>query len=316
MPLIRRFCKLDVRRPIQPEVALIVSTYQKPRHLRLSLASIAQQQGVKEKIELVVTDDGSTDETFEVIERFAETVEFPVMLTTHRHSTFQLARCRNEGVAASTAPFLIFADGDLIFPSDFVLQHLARRRTKGALTGDYYRLTEGASAQIDEAAVQYVKVRALVAPGELLRIRKADRRARWHTFIRHRDRPRFIGGNVGIWRSDFERVNGYDENFQGWGCEDEDLSYRLRLAGIRTHSIMRWACPIHVWHPRDVTAPAVWEDGPNVAYYLRKQRPNHCLNGLVKPAPADDAWLPSHRIATLPFRPQECDESGRRRDAA
>ncbi len=316
MPLIRHFGKLDDHRPIRPEVALIVLTYQKPWHLRLSLASIAQQQGVSEKLELVVTDDGSTDETFDVIERFAATVEFPVTLTTHRHDTFQLARCRNEGVAASTAPFLIFTDGDLILPRDFVLQHLRRRRKKGTLTGDYYRLTEDASARIDEAAVHYATLRELVSSTELLRIRKADQRARWHTFIRHRDRPRCIGGNVGIWRSDFEQVNGYDEAFQGWGCEDDDLSYRLRLAGIRTHSIMRWACPIHLWHPRDVTAPAVWDDGPNVAYYLHKQRPIRCLNGLVKLAPAEGAWLPSDRIATIPYRPQESDESARRRGVA
>ena len=90
MPLIRHFDKLDEHRPNRPDVALIVSTYQKPRHLRLSLASIAQQKGVSGKLEVVITDDGSTDETFDVVDRFAATVEFPVTLTTHRHDNFQL----------------------------------------------------------------------------------------------------------------------------------------------------------------------------------------------------------------------------------
>jgi hypothetical protein len=32
-------------------------------------------------------------------------------------------------------------------------------------------------------------------------------------------------------RSDFERVNGYDEILVGWGREDKDIYYRLTLAG-------------------------------------------------------------------------------------
>ena len=39
-------------------------------------------------------------------------------------------------------------------------------------------------------------------------------------------------------RADYERVNGYDENFVGWGCEDDDLRLRLRHAGVRIESIL------------------------------------------------------------------------------
>ena len=130
---------------VRPQVALILSTYQKPRHLKLVLASIALQQGVADKIELVVTDDGSTDETPRIVERFAQTVGFPVRFTTHEHRTFQLARCRNEGVSASVAPYSLFLDGDCVLPPDFVFQHLARRRPATAISGDCYRLDPATS---------------------------------------------------------------------------------------------------------------------------------------------------------------------------
>jgi glycosyltransferase involved in cell wall biosynthesis len=285
MSVIMRFDNASVARRSRPEVSLLVSTYQKPHHLRLSLASIALQQDVREKLELIVTDDGSTDETLAVVERFAAAADFPVALTTHRHGRFQLARCRNEGVAASAAPYLIFTDGDLILPPDFVRQHLKRRRPNAAYMGDCYRLTEAASRRIDQSAVQSGVYRDLVSAEEVSRLRRADRLARWHSLVRHRHLPHLMGGNVGIWRSDYQRVNGYDENFQGWGCEDDDLTHRLRAAGVRIHSINRWTCAYHVWHPRDNTTPAAWHEGANVAYYLRKQRPVCCLNGLSKLAP-------------------------------
>ena len=53
----------------------------------------------------------------------------------------------------------------------------------------------------------------------------------FYRLIRHPTKPKLIGNNVGIWRRDYERVNGYDENFEGWGCEDDDL--RLPAAARR-----------------------------------------------------------------------------------
>ena len=55
----------------EPEIALSLTTYQKPWHLRRALASIAGQRGVEGRMELVVTDDGSTDETPQIVEEFS-----------------------------------------------------------------------------------------------------------------------------------------------------------------------------------------------------------------------------------------------------
>ncbi len=92
-----------------PEIAICVTTYQKPWHLRRVLASIAGQQGVEGKFEVAVTDDGSTDETPEIVEEFRRRVDFPVRFTTHEHTVFHPARCRNDGARATSAPYLLFS---------------------------------------------------------------------------------------------------------------------------------------------------------------------------------------------------------------
>jgi len=259
-----------------------MSTYQRPAHLRRALQSIALQQGVEGRFELVVTDDGSTDETPEIVAEFARSVPFHVGFTTHPHKAFQLSRCRNDGVRASRAPYLLFLDGDCILPPDHLAVHLARRKPGVVMAGDCVRLEEEASARVTSEVIRAGAFTGLASDQERRRLRKQYRSAWFYRLIHHPTKPKMIGNNVGIWREDFERVNGYDENFQGWGCEDDDLRLRLRRAGVTIESIVRWTNTYHLWHPVDPSAPMQWRQGANVNYLLRKGRLVRCRNGLEK----------------------------------
>jgi glycosyltransferase involved in cell wall biosynthesis len=266
----------------QPEIALLMSTYQRPAHLRRALESIALQRDVDGLMELVITDDGSTDETPQIVADFARRVPFRVGFTTHEHTVFRLSRCRNEGVRASTAPYILFLDGDCVLPSDHIRQHLDHRRANTVMAGDCCRLDEETSQRVTFDTIRSGAFTAWGPESELRRLRKTDRSSRFYRFIRHPTKPKLIGNNVGIWRRDYERVNGYDENFEGWGCEDDDLRQRLRKAGVGVASILRWTNTFHLWHPNEVSMPAHWKEGQNVNYLLRKGRLTRCRNGLEK----------------------------------
>ncbi len=271
----------------RPEVALLVSTYQKPGHLRWVLASIAAQERVEGRIEVVVTDDGSTDETHRIVRQFSESVSFPVVLTSHPHAGFQLARCRNEGAAASTAPYLLFLDGDCVLPPDHVETHLTRRRPNYAMCGYCCRLDSSTSAHFDDRTIRSRGYTDRIPRTELRALAKRDRKARFYRFIHHPTKPKLTGGNLGVWRQDFERVNGFDENFEGWGGEDTDLGLRLRRVGVSIDSILRWTYTYHLWHPPDATAPKKIRDGLNHRYLNRRCRLTRCMNGLARRKPED-----------------------------
>jgi hypothetical protein len=108
-----------------------------------------------------------------------------------------------------------------------------------------------------------------------------------YSLIRHASKPRLRSWNVGLWRRDYVRVNGFDETYAGWGCEDDDFGVRLRRLGLRLLPIYRWTRCYHLWHPTDPSVPKKWRDGVNVAYLQRRTRLTCCRNGLRKRRPEE-----------------------------
>ena len=285
--------------PMAPEVSLIVNTYQKPRHLALVLESIALQTGIDAAMELVVADDGSEDETADLVERFAARVPFPVRFTTEPHDGFRLARVRNRGAAIARGATLLFLDGDSILPPDHVAAHLARRRPGWAQLGDVARLSEASCRDLEPATLWQVDIRRLVPADERRRLARRHRKAGLQNLLHHPSKPRLAGGNFAIWRDDYLRINGSDERFRGWGQEDDDLGLRLRAAGVRLASILDRTNTYHVWHPTDPSATPRWRDGVNVAYFLRRGRLTRCRSGLETRFPDSILWgLPADLAAT------------------
>jgi hypothetical protein len=115
---------------------------------------------------------------------------------------------------------------------------------------------------------------------------------RYYQLVRHATKPKLIAYDFGIWRDDLEAVNGFDESFIGWGCEDDDLAYRLRRAGRRIISVLDYTHGYHMWHPTEPSRPAKWKLGPNVTRLLSTQRPIQCANGLISAGDAIEGFAP------------------------
>jgi glycosyltransferase involved in cell wall biosynthesis len=91
---------------------LIVTTYEWPAALDLTLKSIARQSVAPG--ELIVADDGSGPETARVVERWRGRLRAPLLHLWQPHEGFQLARSRNRAIAAATGEYLIVVDGDMV----------------------------------------------------------------------------------------------------------------------------------------------------------------------------------------------------------
>lgn len=261
------------------DVTLIVTTFQQPAHLARSLASIAVQQ-TRRQLEVVVADDGSRDETPQVVEHFSRQVSFPVKFVTRKHQGFQAAANRNAGVRQATAPHLLFCDGDCLLPPHHVETHLAAWQPRTCTSGYCVRLSEADTQRVTLEIVRRGEFPGLAPADERWRLAVRHLRSTWYHFTRHPHKPALRSTDFSIARVDFERVNGFDEEFSGWGCEDDDLGQRLIAAGIRPVSILDRTRVYHLWHPSVPSKPATWREGDNVAYLKRPIRLTRCLRGL------------------------------------
>lgn len=233
-------------------------------------------------MEVVVTDDGSSEINRSVVEAFARDADFPIRFTTHPHDGFRLARCRNEGVAVSTAPYLLFVDGDCLLPPDHVRWHLEYRRSGRVVVGDCWRLDRETSERVTLETIEREEFLDLVSPRERRRLALKALRGWCYHLFRCKMHPRMTGNNIGVWRTDCERVNGFDENYVGWGFEDRDMQLRLSRLGLRFKTILGRTATCHLWHP---PVPSFARNGvgtKNLAYYQRGEVPTRCQIGLAE----------------------------------
>lgn len=109
------------------DVSVAMATYNGGRYLQAQLTSIAQQSELP--VELVISDDGSTDATLEIAQRFAQDAPFEVRVLP-RHERLGFADNFLHAAENCRSPLIMFCDQDDIWHDD----KLARSRKR--LLGD------------------------------------------------------------------------------------------------------------------------------------------------------------------------------------
>jgi glycosyltransferase involved in cell wall biosynthesis len=265
-----------------PFTTVILGMYNQPRALERSLAGYLRQSDPD--FELIVADDGSDDEVRQVLDRARARAPFPIRHVWQENRGFRRARISNTAVRESAGRLLLFSDGDCIPHRDFVRVHRAAHRPGGFAVGGYIRLGLEDSRALTPEAVAAGAHERFLTPAILRAHRWKHVHNLFYILIGKPDRPKAYGANIGVDREAFAAVNGFDENFDGFGKEDSDLRNRLRSSGARTASAWGRAFVFHLDHGLDDKRPS----GPGRirgenAYYYRPDVPARCVNGLVKP---------------------------------
>jgi glycosyltransferase involved in cell wall biosynthesis len=233
-------------------IAVLLTTYNRPDALAAVLEGYLAQSD--RNFELIVADDGSTDDTRRVVDAFKSRAPFPVTHVWHEDRGFRAAAIRNRALAATSADYIVFSDGDCVPAPRFVAQHRRLAERGWFVAGNRILLSENFTRRAlrDELPIHEWALSAWL--GAWLR-RDINR---WLPLValgerafRKRAPQRWEGVktcNLAAWRDDLLRVNGLDESYSGWGLEDSDLVIRLLHAGVK-HKSARFAAPVfHLWH--------------------------------------------------------------------
>jgi glycosyltransferase involved in cell wall biosynthesis len=255
-----------------------MTTWERPAHLRLALAGYLRQIGPPD-FELIVADDGSGPETAAVVRGFAERAPFPVHHVWHARDGHRRTTILNLGIARASAEHVLFSDGDCVPAADLLAVHRREIEPARLLIGGYLRVPAEIADAANEAWVMRGGHERLLGPRERLALLRRHLRNLWQIRTRRRRRPHNLGLNMSLAKADLLRVNGYDENYRGWGNEDGDLRERLKRVGVWPKSIWTQALVFHLDHPTDPTRP---QRARNLAYSRRADIPVFAARGIVK----------------------------------
>lgn len=241
-----------------PKISVIITSYNWPSALNLVMEALRKQTVLP--YEILIADDGSTDETKQLIDHLKTSFPVPIHHIWQPDEGFRASAIRNKALAQASGDYIIFMDGDCLPRSTFIERHgklaepgffVAGNRV--LLSQNYTHFLLSPTSQTSTHKPFYEK--SLIA---CFLMRLQGHCNRFIPFLsfplgawRKRNPTDWKGAkgcNLGIWKMDLLRINGWEERFSGWGFEDSDLVIRLIRIGIRRKD-GRYAVPvIHLWH--------------------------------------------------------------------
>lgn len=225
-------------------ISVAIITYNWPGALALVLQALARQSELP--YEVIVTDDGSGPPTRACLEQIAR--DYPVRLVHlwQPDDGARMSRARNRAIAAAQGDYVILLDGDMVAGRDFIADHHRFARAGCFAQGSRVLTGEDCSRRMLERG--QVDLGFFAAGVER---RRHTLRLPWLAALHARPTTRTRGiksCNMGFWRDDLLRLNGFNEAMTGWGREDTELAARAFNAGLLRRDLRFSALAIHLYH--------------------------------------------------------------------
>ena len=255
------------------KISVIVPVYNRLEHLRALFLCLLRQK--KQADELIITDDGSSQKVLDFIGDLIPKAQFKVKHIYQEDKGFRKTRALNNAVRNSTGDLLIFCDQDLIFGEEYIETIANNIKNNIFLMGRAHHTTE------DEKNIILSDIENINSYNEIIKklpakyietidkMLKEDRKRRIiKTFKLAKRGIRLVGMSYALMREAYLKVNGYDENYVGWGQEDDDFGNRLTVAGINGKELITQNIQLHLWHYSDPTKI----HSANEEYYYKRKK--------------------------------------------
>ena len=227
------------------KISLIITTYNWKEALELSLRSALAQS--VQPLEIIVADDGSGSDTAGIIRSIAAKAPVPVIHSWQEDKGFRLSVSRNKAIARSSGDYIVLIDGDILLEKHFIHDHARVARPGSFVQGTRVLLNEKLSGEVlcKRQLLPSFCTRGVENKKNCLR---SDILSNLFSF-----RSRRLHGvrtcNFAFWRKDAIAVNGFNEEFVGWGREDSEFTARLINYGLERRNLKFNALAYHLFHP-------------------------------------------------------------------
>jgi len=275
--------QLEVRLVRRVKLSLVITTYNNPLGLKKAAEGASHQ--TRPPDEVIIADDGSDEKTAEAVKHFAEYAPFPVIHVRQEDRGFRAAMIRNKAISISSGDYIVLLDGDCVMNRHFVADHERMSEEGCFIQGKRILVNKNAVAAFDyRIADSWPTLMFMALLGKITNAHHLLRLTYYPGF-KNRKLKGIKSCNMSFFRKDIIAVNGFNEDFEGWGNEDSELACRFFKYGLfkKVHPFM--AVCFHLWHPSNKIA-AHYNNLLLTAAIASDEY--FCKNGLVKRTSPND----------------------------
>lgn len=243
----------------QPKISVIVSTFNSEKWLEKVLIGFNCQ--LFRDFEMVIADDGSREDTRELIDRMRGEVFYDILHVWQQDDGFQKSRILNKALLACRGEYIIMTDGDCIPRNDFVQVHHFNKEKGYFISGGYYMLPMNISLAITREDIEKQRcfniqwLKEMGIPKTFKNTKLIVRGITSKLFnLLTPTNASWNGHNSSGWKKDILNVNGFDERMQ-YGGQDRELGERLVNFDIRSKQLRYSAVCVHLDHKRGYKTP-------------------------------------------------------------
>lgn len=259
-----------------PATSLIITTYNRPDALSAVLRTAIEQSILPD--EVIVADDGSNEQTKQVILSYKYCYPIPLKHIWRPDDGFRLAECRNRAMAVANGEYIILVDGDMLLSSNFVEDHLSVAEKGVFVQGSRVLLSEKKTNELLQTP--NFKLPCWYESGVMkrksaIRLPLIARALACHKTKKLRG---VRGCNCSFFRSEAISINGFNNDFVGWGREDSEFVIRFFNHGGYRINLRFAAISFHLWH-RESSRTALAENNIRLNQAI-EQHLTYCQNGI------------------------------------
>ena len=238
-PLTQPFLETKSSSPKSLHFSIIIPSYNSKNQLFHTLENLSLQNYSKDRYEIILVDDGSTDNTRQMVKKFMKqhphlnlkSIYFPrVIERKPGDCRFRAGLARNLGVKHSIGHILAFLDADILVPTNYLSQLQKEHQTADLVLLKRYHLKAKAPIknislhQKELKSWSYIKEKNYW--GSFYKKGFNEVKSPWKYVCTY---------GLSLSRKDFQEVGAFGKNFIYYGFEDIDLGYKLYKRKKRFH---------------------------------------------------------------------------------
>ena len=255
------------------KISVIVTVYNRLEYARNMLICLMNQE--EQPYELIFSDDGSSEELMDYIGDLVNNCRFKIKHIKHADLGFRKTRICNLGVKESEGDYLLFIDQDVIFNNGLI------KEVKGKIKKEHFvmghpsfisREKKEAIQPMVKLNMDFDKILERIDSSDIDEVEKYFKKDRINNILYNiklrRRGAKMAGLLFGMYKDDYIAINGYDENYKGWGYEDDDLCNRMYAYGLKSTLLKFEKYQIHMWHGEDPSK----RKSLNEEYYSKRKK--------------------------------------------